>query len=69
MATSKHPKLGKKYVVRVTGYKEEIKEYDVTCRSLDRDDMDEGDKQVLSGSEVDSRMSVADSGARDERFD
>ena len=63
------PNLAKKYVVRVTGYEEEIKEDAATCRSLDRNDVDEGDKQVLSGFEVDSRMSMADSGARDERFD
>ena len=63
------PNLAKKSVVRVTGYEEEIKEDAVTCRSPDRNDVDEGDKQVLSDSRVDSRMSVANSGAGDEQFD
>ena len=57
-------------MVRVTGYKEEIKEEDVAAyRSPERDDVDEGDKQVPSGSRVDPRMPVADSEDGDERFD
>ena len=57
-------------MVRVTGYKEEIKEEDVAAyRSPERDDVDEGDKQVLSGFGGDSRISMADSEAGDEWFD
>lgn len=56
-------------MVRVTRYEEEIKEDATTCQSPDKDDVDEGDKQVLSGFGGDSRISMADSEAGDEWFD
>ena len=56
-------------MVRVTRYEEEIKEDATTCQSPDKDDVDEGDKQVLSGFGGDSRMSMVNSGAGDEWFD